>query len=320
MAWIESHQSLGNHRKLFKLAGLLKVSKPQAVGHLHYLWWWALDNAPDGCLAGVPAAVIAEVAEWRGHPEKFVAALREAGFMDGSDLHDWDDFAGKLVERRRLSKEQRVSGGLKRMSQLTHEERSELAKKAAAQRWDASKMPATDASYSKHDMPATVPNSTNSTVPKSTVTTTTPLPPSPAESLSSTSEKQGEVTVEKTVFQLWDEEILPQKKWTALIANEITDLCDHFGEDWVKLAIKEAALHDKRNFKYVQGVLENWATEGGPAIGYSKPQNVNNKSDPERFTKGRYGANVIRRGVKGEPRTIEEIQAELSAEKRLIGK
>ena len=43
MAWIESHQELWRHPKTKKLARLLGVSVPTVVGHLHGIWYWALD-------------------------------------------------------------------------------------------------------------------------------------------------------------------------------------------------------------------------------------------------------------------------------------
>jgi len=39
VAWIESHQTLGQHPKTRKLARLLNISAPTAVGHLQFLWW-----------------------------------------------------------------------------------------------------------------------------------------------------------------------------------------------------------------------------------------------------------------------------------------
>ena len=110
MAWIESHQSLGKHKKLLRLAGLLKVKRVQLVGHLHYLWWWGMDNADiDGRLGDVTAFEIAEAAEWEGDPEEFVEALVSVGFVEIIDgqytLHDWYDYAGKLNERREKERE-----------------------------------------------------------------------------------------------------------------------------------------------------------------------------------------------------------------------
>jgi len=106
VAWIESHQSLGNHPKLKRLARLLSITLPTAVGHLHYLWWWAEDYAQDGDLARYSAEDIADAAQWSGSPTALVEALCNSGFLDCAEdgslrIHDWDDFAGKLIERRK---------------------------------------------------------------------------------------------------------------------------------------------------------------------------------------------------------------------------
>ena len=107
MAWIQSHQSLGTHRKTKALRRLLKIKNPTAIGHLHLLWWWCLDNTPDGDLSGIDDADLAEAAEWQGDPKKFVDSLVEAGFIDENSrkLHDWGDYSGKMLERRIRNKE-----------------------------------------------------------------------------------------------------------------------------------------------------------------------------------------------------------------------
>lgn len=103
-AWIESHQALGQHPKTIRLAALLKRDLPTVVGHLHYLWWWALDYAPDGRLGKHGPEVVAHACLWKGSPQKLVEALEAAGFVDSSgdmsSIHDWDDYAGALLERR----------------------------------------------------------------------------------------------------------------------------------------------------------------------------------------------------------------------------
>jgi len=105
MAWIESHQHLADHPKTRKLARILDISKPTTIGHLHCLWWWALDYADDGILSDFDTLDIAIGAEWEGDPDQFVSALTRAGFVDDIDgvlsIHDWEDYAGKLVNRRR---------------------------------------------------------------------------------------------------------------------------------------------------------------------------------------------------------------------------
>jgi hypothetical protein len=104
MAWIESHQAVGQHPKTLALAHLLGVSLPTAVGHLHYLWWWALDYAPDGELKRHGPTVVAHACLWRGKPQRLWEALTESGFLEagqsGARIHDWGDYAGKLIDRR----------------------------------------------------------------------------------------------------------------------------------------------------------------------------------------------------------------------------
>lgn len=110
MAWIESHQSLARHPKTRRLSRLLGISVPLAIGHLHLLWYWALDYAQDGDLTPFDAADLADCALWEGDPTLFVEAMTECGtgkgpgFLEVEDgalvIHDWHEYAGKLVEKR----------------------------------------------------------------------------------------------------------------------------------------------------------------------------------------------------------------------------
>lgn len=106
MPWIELHQSLPTHRKTLDLSDELDIPPVAAVGHLCCLWLWAIDNAPEGNIAGIKPRTVARAAHWDGDAEAFIAALTHAGFLhDNGDIHDWHDYAGKLVERRRANAE-----------------------------------------------------------------------------------------------------------------------------------------------------------------------------------------------------------------------
>jgi hypothetical protein len=50
MLYTPSHAELAQHPKTRKLARLLGVSIPTALGHLHLLWHFALKYAQDGDL------------------------------------------------------------------------------------------------------------------------------------------------------------------------------------------------------------------------------------------------------------------------------
>lgn len=115
MAWIESHQELREHPKTRKASRMLDVSVPTLIGHLHLLWWWASDYAEDGDLSGYENYEIADAAMWGGDPHQFVEVLctcgkaGAAGFLEtvGDDesitlhLHDWGEYAGKIIDKRK---------------------------------------------------------------------------------------------------------------------------------------------------------------------------------------------------------------------------
>jgi hypothetical protein len=108
MAWIESHQSLGTHLKLRRLAKELRIHRAQAIGHLQFLWWWALDNAPKGDLSALSSAEIEEAAEWPGPKDVFVDALRMHRWLDADGMiHDWDEYAGRLIAQREKDRQRK---------------------------------------------------------------------------------------------------------------------------------------------------------------------------------------------------------------------
>jgi hypothetical protein len=105
MAWLELHQSLPTHRKTLMMADALDVTPVQIVGHLTCLWLWALDNAQDGVLHVSPQ-MIARAAQWEDEAQPFTEALLAAGFLEpDGHIHDWDAYAGRLIEGRRKSAE-----------------------------------------------------------------------------------------------------------------------------------------------------------------------------------------------------------------------
>lgn len=105
MAWLEVHQELREHRKLYACADDLNVEPVLMLGMLVSMWLWALDNAQNGSLAGISNRSIARAAKW---PEKkadrFVTALIANGWIDQDGdvmaLHDWSDYTGRLMDRR----------------------------------------------------------------------------------------------------------------------------------------------------------------------------------------------------------------------------
>jgi hypothetical protein len=103
MAWIKSDQSLANHPKLILLAKELGVSKVQALGHLHLLWYWTLEYAEDGEIKYLD--LLADACEWSEDPKTFINSLIKYEFIDkiGSNrfiIHDWLDYSGAYYEKK----------------------------------------------------------------------------------------------------------------------------------------------------------------------------------------------------------------------------
>ena len=122
MAWIELHQTLREHKKMFACADELNLSRIEMIGTLISIWLWALDNAQDGSLNGVSDKTIARVCDF---PEKKAGKLMEAlckhGWLDKEDghyiIHDWRDYAGKLMERREKDRERKkITKGIRKNS------------------------------------------------------------------------------------------------------------------------------------------------------------------------------------------------------------
>lgn len=82
VAWLQVHQTLKDHRKLFDAADQLEVEPPHMMGLLVSFWLWALDNAPTGSLVDITPRMISRAAQWDGDPEKLAKTLIRAGWID----------------------------------------------------------------------------------------------------------------------------------------------------------------------------------------------------------------------------------------------
>jgi hypothetical protein len=101
MAWIESHQDLAQHPKVFTLQTALNADLPTAIGVLHLLWHFTLKFCwRDGDLSKYTADQIAHAVGWKGASADVLEALQESGWLDGMVVHDWMDYAGKIVRDR----------------------------------------------------------------------------------------------------------------------------------------------------------------------------------------------------------------------------
>lgn len=125
MAWIESHDDLATHPKTRRAARALGISIPTMMGHLHLLWHWCLKYAETGDLGDYDAMDIADAMMWEGDPDELIEALVNCGpgdrhgFLERDAngrlaVHDWLDYAGRLVQARREASEAGAKGNHER--------------------------------------------------------------------------------------------------------------------------------------------------------------------------------------------------------------
>jgi hypothetical protein len=114
--WIESHQSLRDHPKKDQLTELLWDPMTPAdladfgtIGLLHCLWYWATDFAQDGDLSRFTDRQIAKGCRFAGDGAHLRAALKASGFLDADEvLHDWHEYAGKLIQKREQDRQRKA--------------------------------------------------------------------------------------------------------------------------------------------------------------------------------------------------------------------
>ncbi|MFA5450867.1 MAG: DnaD domain protein [Dehalococcoidales bacterium] len=72
---------------------------------------------------------------------------------------------------------------------------------------------------------------------------------------------------------------------TPLISDELRLAEQNYPVDWIIEAIGEAAMNNKRNWRYISRILERWLTEG--KVNGAHRQN-NPADDPSKYTTGKY--------------------------------
>jgi len=108
--YIQLYQSVFGHRKTRRMARRLKMPCVHVAGHLAAIWCWAMDKTADGFLPEITEGALEEAAEWEGKPGALVSAMKDAGYLDVDKasgvivIHDWQEYAGKLIQRRAKDK------------------------------------------------------------------------------------------------------------------------------------------------------------------------------------------------------------------------
>jgi len=78
---------------------------------------------------------------------------------------------------------------------------------------------------------------------------------------------------------------------TPMIAEELRAAEKLYPASWIQDAMKEAVSLNKRNWRYISKILENWAAQGKQDGTYSRDYK---KTEPDKYIKGKYG-HMVRR-------------------------
>jgi DnaD/phage-associated family protein len=91
-----------------------------------------------------------------------------------------------------------------------------------------------------------------------------------------------------TVFRLYEQNI---GLLTPLIAERLVDALETYPPEWIAEAISEAVNYNRRSWRYVNRILENWANTGRGSEGerYETHRRGDSRHlDPDQYKHGRY--------------------------------
>jgi DnaD/phage-associated family protein len=94
------------------------------------------------------------------------------------------------------------------------------------------------------------------------------------------------------VFRLYEQNI---GLLTPLIADHLVEALEHYPREWIEDAINEAVTYNRRSWRYIQRILEQWAVSGrgGESSGEStheahRRRDSRQHLDPDQYKSGRY--------------------------------
>jgi DNA replication protein len=96
--------------------------------------------------------------------------------------------------------------------------------------------------------------------------------------------------VRPTIYSLYEQNI---GLLTPLLAEELREAVEAYPPDWIEDAFREAVAQNKRNWRYVQRILESWASRGRGTSGTTW-RRTDPPEDARKYLEGRYGRLVRR--------------------------
>jgi DnaD/phage-associated family protein len=88
-----------------------------------------------------------------------------------------------------------------------------------------------------------------------------------------------------TIYELYEQNI---GLLTPLLAEELLEATATYPADWIEDAFREAVAQNKRNWRYVQRILESWASRGRGTSGTTW-RRTDPPEDARKYLEGRFG-------------------------------
>ena len=115
-------------------------------------------------------------------------------------------------------------------------------------------------------------------------------PPGPFESTPLPAEVGGRESVRPSIFELYEQNI---GLLTPLLAEELREAEVTYPAAWIEDAFREAVGLNKRSWRYIRRILENWAARGRGTSGETG-RRPDPPQDSRRYLEGKYGRFVRR--------------------------
>lgn len=98
--WIRVHANLAGRPIVWRAVEVLSVSSHEAIGLLVQFWGSVSQHGNNGLIETVPDAQVEAWAGWTRKRGKFAAFIRAYHLDDEGRVNEWDDYAGKLEDRK----------------------------------------------------------------------------------------------------------------------------------------------------------------------------------------------------------------------------
>ena len=284
--WLELHLSAATHRKTDALGVALGVDRVTALGHICSLWLWSLEQAQDGDLAVFSDQAVADAGGWRRKPaERFRAALITSGYLDAdSRLHEWGEYVGKLMERRRKDRNRKRGASTGTAVEYPQDIRRNRGGSAVEARTSQSTV---DSRQSTVDSQLSPPSTTTSP----STSRGRAREEGPVVVVVVPEANLDELIERPNIYRLYE-----SLGWTIspAVTGILADMESEYEPAWLESAFAAAAEARARNVKYVEAVLRHWRDHGRDCECGKREAKRDDRNGQRRDDTGEHAAAALR--------------------------